>query len=255
MRPYWEQDTYVVVDRPLKNLSVYDVRKLNDTGRVRRLHRILLLLCNNLPVPDSSQETRTKPARRYRKEKPQVIQESSDSSSDVDVIITTPVKQLNLLAKVFTPSSSSASSVQEVPPPTQYAQDVEPIEVSSSFQSANEQRVESDNDNLPAMSTDEESDDRMSYSEETTINDVRTSVRQQPKILTYDTLGQPKIRKCSVRGFDDKKTFELIRIIISYFEITLVVNTMDCLVFFCVFCNVMRFFFGGGVTENLICLI
>lgn len=82
LRPYWEQDTYVVVDRPLKNLSVYDFRKLNGTGRVRRLHRSLLLLCNNLPVPNSSQETRRKPARRYRKQKPRVIQESSDSSSE-----------------------------------------------------------------------------------------------------------------------------------------------------------------------------
>lgn len=215
LRPYWEQDIYVVVDRPLKDLPVYDVRKLNGIGRVRRLHRSLLLLCNSLPVPNTSQETRRKPAKRYRKHKPQVIQESSDSSSDVDVTITTPVKQLNPLAKVFTPSGSSDSSVQEVPPPIPYTQDVEPIEVSgafSSFQSATEQRVESDDDNLPAMFTDEEaeeSDDRMSDSEEeTTTNEMRTTrVRRQPKIFTYDTLGQPNIRKCSVRWFDDRETF------------------------------------------------
>lgn len=100
MRPYWEQDIYVVVDRPLKDLSVYDVRKLNGTGSMRRLHRSFLLLCSSLHVPNSSQETRRKPARRYRKQKTQVIQESSDSSSDVDVTITTPIKQLNPLAKV-----------------------------------------------------------------------------------------------------------------------------------------------------------
>lgn len=42
---------------------------------------------------------------------------------------------------------------------------------SSNFQSASEQRVESDDDNIPATSTDEkakESDDRMSDSEEET---------------------------------------------------------------------------------------
>lgn len=214
MRPYLEQHIYVVVDRPLKDLPVYDVRKLNGTGKVRRLHRSLLLLCNSLPVPDTSQETRRKPARRHRKQKPQVVQESSDSSSDVDVTITTPVKQLNPLAKVFTPSGSSDSSVQEVPP-IPNTLDIEPIEVSgasSSFQSANEQRLDSDDDNLPAMSTDEEaeeSDDRMSDSgEETTTNEMRiTRVRRQPKIFTYDTLGQPNIRKCSVRWFDDRETF------------------------------------------------
>lgn len=213
-RPYWEQDIYVVVDRPLKDLSVYDVTKLNGTGRVRILHS-LLLLCNSLPFPDSSQETRRKPARRYRKQKPNVIQESSDSSSDVDVTITTPAKQLNSLAKVFTSSGGSGSSVQEVPPAIPNAQNVEPITVSgasSSFQSTNEQRVDTDADNLPAMSTDEEaeeSDDRMSDNEdETTTNDVRTTrVRRQPKIFTYDTLGQPNIRKCSVRLFYDRETF------------------------------------------------
>lgn len=36
------------------------------------------------------------------------------------------------------------------------------------------------------------------------------------------------------------------QVIISYYEITLVVNTMDCLIFFsffCVFCKVISFFF------------
>lgn len=119
--------------RPLTDLPEYDVRKLNGTGRMRILYRTLLLLCNNLPVPDSSQEMRGKPARRYRKQK------TSDDTG----------KQLQL-------------------------QDVQPIEVSgasSNFQSASEQRVESDDDNIPATSTDEkakESDDRMSDSEEET---------------------------------------------------------------------------------------
>lgn len=34
LRPYLERDIYVVVDRLLKDLPVYDVRKLNGTGRV-----------------------------------------------------------------------------------------------------------------------------------------------------------------------------------------------------------------------------
>lgn len=59
------------------------------------------------------------------------------------------------------------------------------------------------------MSTDEESDDRMSdIEEETTTSDVRTTrVQRQPKIFMYDTLGQPNIGKCSVRWFDDRETF------------------------------------------------
>lgn len=45
-------DINVVVDRPRKDLPVYDIRKLNGTRRVLRLHRSLFLLymCNSLPV-------------------------------------------------------------------------------------------------------------------------------------------------------------------------------------------------------------
>lgn len=133
--------------------------KLNGTGMVRGLHHSLLFLCNSLPVPDSSQETRMNPAKGFRRQKTQMIQESSHSSSDVDVTIPIPVKHLNPLVKVFTTSGSSESSIQGVPPPIPYMKDVEPIKVfgaSSSFQYANEKRVESDDDNQPAKSTDEE---------------------------------------------------------------------------------------------------
>lgn len=91
-----------------------------------------------------------------------MIQESSHSSSDVVVTIPIPIKHLNPLVKVFTTSGSSESSIQGVPPPIPQMKDVEPIKVfgaSSSFQYANEKRVESDDDdddNQPAKSTDEE---------------------------------------------------------------------------------------------------
>ena len=95
LRSYWEQEIYVIVDRPNDDLPVYDVRKLNGSGKVRRLHRNLLLLCNCLSVPEICPKSKEKHSQRKRKPRRKLQSGSSDSLSDVDITITTTKKPLS----------------------------------------------------------------------------------------------------------------------------------------------------------------
>lgn len=211
LRSYWEQEIYVIVDRPNDDLPVYDVKKLNGSGKVRRLHRNLLLLCNCLPVPEICPKSREHYSQRKRKPRRKLQSGSSDSSSDVDITITATKKPLNPLAKVFTPSCSSDSGVKEVIPPAQHDQIpdfIEVTETSSHSHSSGEPRIESDDDDSPATSSDDSNDVTSSSDGENPGNEARTTrVRRKPKLFTYDTLGQPSIQKCSVRWYDDAEIF------------------------------------------------
>lgn len=133
MQSYWEQEIHVIVDRSNDDLPVYDVKKLNGSGKVRRLHRNLLLLCNCLPVPENCPKSREQHSQRRRKPRRKLQSGSSDSSSDVNLTITSTKKPLNPLAKVFTPSGSSDSSVQEVIPPAQHETIPDFIEMTETF--------------------------------------------------------------------------------------------------------------------------
>lgn len=67
------------------------------------------------------------------------------------------------------------------------------------------------------MSTDEESDARMSVSEKETITNEyrRTRVRRHTKIFTYDTLGQPNVQLGGL--MTEKHLCNVISIIMSYY--------------------------------------
>ena len=103
LRSYWEQEIYVIVDHPNDDLPVYDVKKLNGSDKVSRLHRNLLLLCNYLPVPENCPKSREQHSQRGRKPRRKLQLGSSDSSSGVNLTITTTKKPLNPLTEVFTP--------------------------------------------------------------------------------------------------------------------------------------------------------
>ena len=49
LRPYWEQEIYVVPHKR-KDMPVYDVKPESGNGRTRVLQRNLLLPCSFLPV-------------------------------------------------------------------------------------------------------------------------------------------------------------------------------------------------------------
>lgn len=95
----WEEEPYVVLDRPNPDIPVYVVRKENGEGRKRTLHRNLLLPIGTLNLSDSLDQTVTSkkptPAPRRKKNSdqrttaavaPESRSEETDDSSDDELL-------------------------------------------------------------------------------------------------------------------------------------------------------------------------
>jgi hypothetical protein len=86
----WENDTYIVLKKPNLDIPVYTVQKENGQGRIRTLHRNLLLPVGYIsqtpeeeklkPIP----KPRTRFQKKQRKHTPRSSDESSSSSSSED---------------------------------------------------------------------------------------------------------------------------------------------------------------------------
>lgn len=50
LRAFWEEEIHVVVSRKSPESSVYDVKPESGRGKMRTLHRNLLLPCDYLPL-------------------------------------------------------------------------------------------------------------------------------------------------------------------------------------------------------------
>ena len=75
LRAYWEQDIYEVVKRQNEDSPVYTIKPRDKVGRLRTLHRNLLLSCPDLQ-PDEEQYR--KPAYTERKDNNQKKQKEQD---------------------------------------------------------------------------------------------------------------------------------------------------------------------------------
>ena len=49
----WEEDAYIIKNQPNKDVLVFMVRKENEHGRTRTIHRNLLLSIGSLPIMHS----------------------------------------------------------------------------------------------------------------------------------------------------------------------------------------------------------
>lgn len=95
----WEEEPYVVLDRPNPDIPVYVVRKENVEGRKRTLHKNLLLPIGTLNLSDSLGQTviskKPTPAPRRKKNSdqrttaavaPESRSEETDDSSDDELL-------------------------------------------------------------------------------------------------------------------------------------------------------------------------
>ena len=84
LRPYWEQEIYVMTQKR-KDMPVYEVRPENGGGRSRVLHCNLLLPCSYLPVeaPISTSKSTQKGPRKVTKWQPSTEGKSSNSDDDM----------------------------------------------------------------------------------------------------------------------------------------------------------------------------
>ncbi|XP_033762869.1 uncharacterized protein LOC117344286 [Pecten maximus] len=106
LRSFWEDHIHVVRKR-VNDSSVYDVCREDGKGRIRRLHRNLLLQCNSLPLEGIRQEHRPHSARlkKQRKSRPKDL--TSEDSSDEETLLKQGVSQLNPKANEFIPTNSN----------------------------------------------------------------------------------------------------------------------------------------------------
>ena len=82
----WEDDLYLIIDQPNKDIPVYTVKKENGEGRIRTLHRNLLLPVGYISqrVQPSEPPTKPKPAPRSRFRSKQLPPPESSSSEESD---------------------------------------------------------------------------------------------------------------------------------------------------------------------------
>lgn len=81
----WEQEPYTVIAQPNEDIPVFTVRKENGEGRIRTLHRNLLLpvgFLNDSPPTPAPRKTRTKPVTRTVCEEPKNTQHEDSRESD-----------------------------------------------------------------------------------------------------------------------------------------------------------------------------
>ena len=89
----WENDTYIVLKKPNLDIPVFAVQKENGQGRIRTLHRNLLLPAGYISqTPEEEQpkpipKPRTRFQKKQRKHTPMSSDESNSSSSEEDYIL------------------------------------------------------------------------------------------------------------------------------------------------------------------------
>ena len=194
LRSFWEDQVYVVV-RQKDGIPVYEVipEKSQSTGKLRVLHRNLLMPCDFLPV--STNDTRVTPKKlrkaRARKRQPvsqPVPAEEEESEFDFDYeVVPINEQQGNLDCQVQTPAA---------PTPIEDTQVEEPVDLQSEHANDDVQSMESGTLDGPAENTDVEVDapeepPPTNQEEEPIGRPVRQ--RRPPPIFTYDNLGDPTV--------------------------------------------------------------
>ena len=175
-----------MVKRMNEKLSVYEVRPEKGSGRARILHRNLLLQCNHLPI--EKEDIVRKPRNRQKRVRSsqEVQKESSSEMSEYPVMVNGGKSyELNPLADPFSPLGETVSGelAEQVSSNDGIEPEVAPggdsLTGSSTEGSGHVEQVSDVTDSSPSESEDQ--------------TGTRHSQRQrnQPKRMTYDSLGEP----------------------------------------------------------------
>lgn len=116
---FWESSPYVIIDQPNVDIPVFTVQREDKVGRLRTLHRNLLLPIGNIPIQNQdnfivSSPKRRRNLRRAVKGNRRPASSSDSSSSDDDFILipapTDSADESNALVHSVHSADSSTSS-------------------------------------------------------------------------------------------------------------------------------------------------
>ena len=185
LRSYWEEKVHEVVAIN-ENSPVYSVKAKDGTGKVRVLHRNLLLPCDYLPLEKPPQPVTSSKKSSHSKKKSHetVIREAEDESSDDEESLPE-----NFLPVMLT---------QDLPPDIDNSTDVETCSLVESEPAGLRPTDQPESEHEAELQEPEvdELEPELNEPEETQKNDenlARRPKREQcpPSVLMYDRLGQP----------------------------------------------------------------
>ena len=196
LRSYWEHNIYVVVRR-IEDSPVYEVKREDGNGTLRRLHRTLLYQCNHLPVdkPVKKKKLVSRSKRNgMRSSQSKVAWKQSETSSSDSGGFCFQESTLNPEAKPFIPAIRE-EPLDSIPKVTEENETLGGLEASREDSGSSEVQDDSDVGESEIAVPEQESpvDSPSSRSDgmtEESGNRPKRTIRR-PKRLTYEMLGNP----------------------------------------------------------------
>lgn len=229
LRSYWEDRIHIVVKRISDDSPVYQVKPEGRPGKVRTLHRNLLLPCDCLPFETQENCWKRQKSRRKRVREHQVHNTSSSSSDEGNwiprlkpsggvepaspaVSIETPDEvsySLNPEAEAFSPSTPAEAPLEERTR-SGSGEDSSELSVSNVEPLSPQVPVDDGREEIQSESSESSSETVMSESSGEVSLESGTRPRRNrkpPMRLTYDTIGNPVLHPQGTAVFVDCRKF------------------------------------------------
>ena len=216
LRSHWEDAVYVVVSQKSPDIPVFEI-KPERGGRSRTVHRNLLLPCDSLPVetPETGEQDKRKRGLRQNKgrvqEQPQ-LQETDMDSEDEGELVWRFSHQHNFKGRDYLPTPETETSERQVE--AQQASDSEPEIQAVEEEEEPELQTTHDRQDLREQQKEQTADDEEQHQQGDRDSDTDSGSsplgqhihppreRRRPRMLTYDTLGQPTVRQAGMDSIE-----------------------------------------------------
>lgn len=180
---HWEDTIHTVVKQVKENLPIYEVQPEQGRGRLRVLHRNLLMPCDYLPMDlPSSDKDKPKEIRHTQRDRIGTVQ--SDESDDEDDLCVhyPPVRQSHVeTGNADTENTEDALEVEALEPVAHDENVAEPLEEALNAEQCSDNGLTGEESSL----TDHSDEDVVEE-----VNQRPQRERRPPRLFAYDHLGR-----------------------------------------------------------------
>lgn len=190
LRSYWENQIHIVVSQKGEGTPVYEVRPERGTGRIRILHRNMLMPCNALPLED--------PAQRIGRSESHVKRKERQHAKTYETVVSSDEEEQHWAQRVgychhqSRKQDTNPTGTPEIPE-TVHQPEVGAEAEEVTLETPVQVLLDNDNGATSAIQPGEGAD--LPSDQETDLPDTqlrRSQRERRPKeTLTYETLGQP----------------------------------------------------------------